>query len=146
MAAAAGTQIMAPRRPADNHGFPLGVPLSILASANGMRDGQETWVVLKGLPMPTLTIESRDENERLALEQAIAYVGELRQLALDAPAGTVLEACEELALDQGRALLRSTLAAALHSRVAVVEQKGGTRAFAPRRTPGAPRGRTRGPS
>jgi hypothetical protein len=96
--------------------------------------------------MPTLTIEYRDENERLALEQAIAYISDLRQLADDAPAGTVLDACEGLALDKGRALLRSTLAAALHGRVARDEQKGGTPAPAPRRTPAAPRGRTPGPS
>jgi len=97
--------------------------------------------------MPTLTIEYRDENERLALEQAIAYISDLRQLALDAPAGTVLDACEGLALDRGRALLRSTLSAALHGRIAVAEQKGGTLAPAPRRTPEAPpRGRIGGPS
>ena len=48
--------------------------------------------------MPTLTIEYRDEAERLALEQAIAYVAHLRQLAHDAPDGTVLAACEQLAL------------------------------------------------
>ena len=96
--------------------------------------------------MPTLTIEYRDDDERLALEQAIAYVNDLRQLAVDAPAGTVLDSCENLALDKGRALLRSTLAAALHSRIALDEQKGGTLAPAPRRTPNTPRGRTHGPS
>lgn len=96
--------------------------------------------------MPTLTVEYHDEDERLALEQAIAYVTDLRQLAIDAPAGTVLDACEGLALDKGRALLRSTLAAALHSRIASAEQKGGTLASAPRRTPDAPRGRASGPS
>jgi hypothetical protein len=96
--------------------------------------------------MPTLTIEYRDENERLALEQAIAYISDLRQLAVEAPAGTVLEACEGLALENGRALLRSTLAAALGSRVALAEQKGGRRGPAPRRTPGAPRGHTGGSS
>jgi hypothetical protein len=122
------------------------VPLSILESSGVMRDDLEIWVISRGLPMPTLTIEYRDENERLALEQAIAYISDLRQLALDAPAGTVLDACEGLALDKGRALLRSTLAAALHGRIAVAEQKGGTLAPAPRRTPDAPRGRTGGPS
>jgi hypothetical protein len=96
--------------------------------------------------MPTLTIEYRDENERLALEQAIAYVSELRQLAVEAPAGTVLDACEGLALDKGRALLRSTLAAALHGRIARDEQKGGPHASASTRTPGAPRAHTGGPS
>ncbi len=96
--------------------------------------------------MPTLTIEYRDENERLALEQAIAYISDLRQLAVEAPAGTVLEACEGLALEKDRALLRSTRAAGLGSRIARDEQKGGPRGPAPRRTPGAPRGRTAGSS
>src|SRR4051794_21571535 len=100
-----------------------------------MRDDQEIWVVSKGPPMPTLTIEYRDENERLAPEQAIAYVSDLHQLAVEAPSGTVLDACEGRALDKGRALLRSTLAAALGSRVALAEQKGG-RTHLPR---GAPR-------
>jgi hypothetical protein len=96
--------------------------------------------------MPTLTIEYRDAAERLALEQAIAYVAQLRQLAQDAPHGTVLAACEQLALTGGRALLRSTLAAALEGRIDSAEQKGGPRASAPPRTPDAPRASTRVPS
>ena len=96
--------------------------------------------------MPSLTIEYRDENERLALEQAIAYVTDLRRLALGAPAGTVLDACERLALGQGRALLRRTLAASLQTRIASAEQKGGTPASVPRRTPGAAGAGTAGPS
>lgn len=93
--------------------------------------------------MPTLTIEYRDESHRIALEQAIAYVSELRQAALDAPHGSVLEACETMALTGGRALLRSTLAAALESRIDRSEEKGGRPASAPKRTPGAPRAGTR---
>lgn len=96
--------------------------------------------------MPTLMIEYRDENERLALEQAIAYVTQLHQLALEAPDGTVLATCEQRALADGRALLRSTLAAALEGRIAAAEQKGGVRAAAPPRTPDAPRVSTRVPS
>jgi hypothetical protein len=96
--------------------------------------------------MPALTIEYRDDAERLALEQAIAYVAQLRQLAQDAPDGTVLAACEKLALTDGRALLRSTLAAALGGRIAAAEQKGGPPASAPRRTPGAAGASTRAPS
>ena len=92
--------------------------------------------------MPALTIEYRDDAERLALEQAIAYVAQLRQLAQDAPDGTVLAACEQLALSGGRALLRSTLAAALDGRIAAAEQKGGSPAAAPARTPPAPRAGT----
>ena len=111
-----------------------------------MRDDQEIWVDSKGFSMPTLTIEYRDENERLALEQAIAYIDDLRQIAVEAPAGAVLDACEDLAPDRGRALLRSTLAAALGSRVALDEQKGGPLAPAPTRTPDAPRARISGPS
>jgi hypothetical protein len=87
--------------------------------------------------MPTLTIEYRDDSERLALEQAIAYVSQLRQTALAAADGTVLAVCEQLALRDGRALLRSTLAAALESRTAVAEQKGGPPASASKRTLGA---------
>ena len=96
--------------------------------------------------MPTLTIDYRDDAERLALEQAIAYVAQLRQLAQDAPDGTVLDACEKLALADGRALLRSTLAAALESRIASAEQKGGPPASARKRTPDAPRAATAAPS
>jgi hypothetical protein len=96
--------------------------------------------------MPTLTIEYRDESHRLALEQAIAYVTQLHHVAQGAPDGSVLEVCEKLALGEGRALLRSTLAAALQGRIARGEQKGGPPAPAPRRTPGAPRAGTRAPS
>ena len=76
--------------------------------------------------MPTLTIHYQDENERLMLEQAIAYVTQLQQMALTAPVGTVLDACEKLAVDDGRKLMRTTLAAALQSRIAQAEQKGGS--------------------
>jgi hypothetical protein len=92
--------------------------------------------------MPTLTIEYRDDAERLALEQAIAYVAQLRSVAQDAPDGAVLDACEKLALADGRTLLRSTLAAALEGRIGSAEQKGGPPAIARRRTPDAPRDAT----
>ena len=75
--------------------------------------------------MPVLTIEYQDEAERLGLEQALAYVTQMRHLAQDAPPGTVLTACEQFALNQGRAFLRDNLAAAVQGRAAVAEQKGG---------------------
>jgi hypothetical protein len=96
--------------------------------------------------MPTLTIEYRDDSERLALEQAIAYVAHLRSLAHEAPDGSVLDACEKLALADGRALLRSPLAAAWEGRIASAEQKGGPHASAPRRAPDAPRDAIHAPS
>jgi hypothetical protein len=92
--------------------------------------------------MPTLTIEYQDDAERLALEQCLAYFAQIRQTALTAPDGTVLAACEQVALCEGRALLRSTLAAAVQSRVAVAEQKGGPHANAPKRTPDTPKAST----
>jgi hypothetical protein len=96
--------------------------------------------------MPRLTIPYRDEAERLALEQAIAYLTDLRQTPLDAPNGSALDACEQLALDKGRALLRSTRAAALPARIDATERKGGTRASARGRTPASPRAGTGAPS
>jgi hypothetical protein len=96
--------------------------------------------------MPELTIRYRDEAERLALEQAIAYVSQLRQVAQDAPAGSVLATCEQLALSDGRALLRDTLAAALQGRIDLAEQKGGRHGNAPMRTADAPRASTNAPS
>jgi hypothetical protein len=92
--------------------------------------------------MPMLTIEYHDDAERLALEQAIAYVAQLRQTALTAADGTVLAVCEQLAVREGRSLLRSTLAAAVKSRIAVAEQKGGPPAAVSKRTPDAPRAST----
>jgi hypothetical protein len=96
--------------------------------------------------MPALTIEYRDDAERLALEQAIAYVSQLRHLAQQTPDGSVLAACEQLALRDGRALLRSTLQAALQGRIAGAEEKGGPPGSAPRRTPPATRAATTAPS
>jgi hypothetical protein len=66
--------------------------------------------------MPTLTIEYQTDAERLILEQAIAYASGIRRLAVTAPHGTVLAACEQLALTEGRKLLRETLASALQAR------------------------------
>jgi hypothetical protein len=96
--------------------------------------------------MPTLTIEYQDETERFALEQCLAYFTHLRQTALTAPDGTVLAACEQVALRDGRALLRSTLVAAVDSRIAVAEQKGGRPGSVPRRTLVALKANTRASS
>ena len=93
--------------------------------------------------MATLTVEYQDDAERMALEQCLAYFTQLRQVALTAPDGTVVAACERVALSDGRAFLRSTLAAAVESRIAEAEQKGGPRATVRKRTPDAPRAGTR---
>ena len=73
--------------------------------------------------MPTLTIEYQTEAERLILERAIAYASGIRRLAVTAPHGTVLAACEQLALTEGRKLLRDTLAAAIQARADATDSK-----------------------
>jgi hypothetical protein len=52
---------------------------------------------LGGARMITLTVECRDDAERLALEQAIAFARQLHHLAATAPDGQVLAVCERAA-------------------------------------------------
>jgi hypothetical protein len=84
--------------------------------------------------MPTLTIEYPTDAERLILEQALAFVTQMRQVAATAPDGTVLAACEQLALADGRRWVRDTLAAAVQGRSDATD--------APKKSPG--RGRKGG--
>lgn len=69
------------------------------------------------MPTLTFTMTYSTEAERLALEQAVAYLTHLNQVAADAPTGTVLDACERVVLSEGRAVLRATLEAALQNRI-----------------------------
>jgi hypothetical protein len=85
--------------------------------------------------MPTGTFQYQDEAERLSIEAAIAFVAEMRQLAQTAPVGQVISLCEGQALDQGRALLRSTLQDAVQTRIDSAEQKGGSPAPAQAHAP-----------
>jgi hypothetical protein len=73
--------------------------------------------------MPTGTFEYQTPEEGLAIEAAIAFVSEMRTLALAAPPGHVLAACEQRALDRGRQLLRDTVAKASQARVAHAGKK-----------------------
>ena len=83
--------------------------------------------------MPTGTFEYRSEQERIAIQRAIAFVAEMHALAQAAPDGQILHACEGHALGAGRDLLRSTLQQAVQARVDAAEEKGGLRA--PARAP-----------
>lgn len=85
--------------------------------------------------MPTGTFQYQDDAERLSIETAIAFVAEMRQLAQTAPDGQVISLCEGQALDQGRALLCSTLQDAVQARIDSVEQKGGPPASVRARAP-----------
>ena len=66
--------------------------------------------------MPTLTIEHQTEAERLILEQTLAFFAQMRHVGATAPGGTVLAACERVALDSGRRLVRDTMASAVQER------------------------------
>ncbi len=73
------------------------------------------------MPAFTFTLTYSTEAERLALEQTVAYLTHLTRVAAEAPAGTVLDACERVALGDGRAALRATLEAALQARIAAAD-------------------------
>ena len=83
--------------------------------------------------MPTVTFEYRSEQERVAIERAVAFVAEMHFLAQVASEGQILHACEGHALGVGRDLLRSTLQQAVQARVDAAEEKGGP--LAPARAP-----------
>jgi hypothetical protein len=73
--------------------------------------------------MPTFTVTYTTEAERRAYEQAIAFAAEMYALGLNAPDGSVLDACEALTLSKGRDFLRETLAGAAQARIDDIEKK-----------------------
>ena len=75
--------------------------------------------------MPTGTFDYRDDAERVAIERAIAFVTQMRDLALNATPGQVLDRCEGLALGTGRDLLRTTLQQAVQTSIDHAETKKG---------------------
>lgn len=77
---------------------------------------------------PTITIEIPAESEAL-VRQLLALHEELQALALSAPDGTVLDACEAAVMQKGRDLHSNILADAVARRIEAAEKKG--RRFAP---------------
>lgn len=73
--------------------------------------------------MPTLTIEYHTDADRLILEQAMAFFTQMQQVAATAADGTVLAACEQVALTDGRRLVRDTLAQAVQNRIEAAPKK-----------------------
>ena len=73
--------------------------------------------------MPTGTYEYRSEQERVVIEQAIAFISEMHDLAQVAPNGQVLHSCEGHTLSAGRDLLRASLQQAVQHRIASAEKK-----------------------
>ncbi len=82
--------------------------------------------------MPTLLIEYQTEAERLLLEQAVAFFTQMRQVAATAPDGTVLAACEQLALADGRQLVRDALGSVVQQRADAVDAQKKSPARGPR--------------
>ena len=80
--------------------------------------------------MPTVTFAYRNEQERLAIERAVAFVAEMHSLAQTTPDGQILHACEGHALDAGRDLLRLTLQQAVQLHIDHAEEKGAAHASA----------------
>jgi hypothetical protein len=77
------------------------------------------------------TFHAEDELEAAALEQALAMVRELKQIADAAPDGQVLAVVERAAVDRGRRFTRERLQDALNAQAAATEQKGGAPGPAP---------------
>jgi len=73
--------------------------------------------------MPTVTIEIPADSEAL-VRQLLALHEELHDLALSAPDGTVLDACEEAVVHKGRDLHKNILAQAVARRIEAAEKKG----------------------
>ena len=88
--------------------------------------------------MPTITVSYESEAERVAYQRAIDYAAEMLRVAQTVPDAQVVDACEGLALDRGRRLLRDSLGDAIQARVDAAEKKG--RSTSPAATSGPTRG------
>jgi len=75
--------------------------------------------------MSRRTFYADDELEAAALEQALAMIRELKQLADAAADGHVLAAVELAAVDRGRRFTRDRLQDVLNAQAQNLEKKGG---------------------
>ena len=91
--------------------------------------------------MSTTVLIEVDARHEAILRRALALVQEMEQLALNAPDGAVLGACEEAVIRQGRDLQRQVLSDAVALRIEAAEKRGPLCAPAP----AAARGRTEAP-
>ena len=86
---------------------------------------------------PTVTIEIPAGSEAL-VRRVLALQEEMNALALSAPDGTVLDACEEALIPKGRDLVAQVFADAVARRIESAEKRGRRSAPAiaagPRRT------------
>ena len=88
---------------------------------------------------PKILIEVEAQHESI-VRQALALAEEMEQLALTAPDGAVVAACETAVIEKGRRFQRRVLSDAVARRIEAAEKKGRRSAAAPadasRRTAG----------
>ena len=87
--------------------------------------------------MSRRTFHAEDELEAAALEQALAMVRELKQLADAAPDGHVLARVEKATVELGRRFVRDRLRDLLNDQAEGLEKKGGPAGTAPAAAGGA---------
>ncbi len=71
-----------------------------------------------------MNFDELSSEERLIAEQAVLNLRSLNKACDAAADGTVLAIAEQLAMAQGRELIRRTLQASLNEQVRAVEKKG----------------------
>jgi hypothetical protein len=71
----------------------------------------------------TISLEIDSEDEAL-LRQYAGFLEEMKHLAATAPAGSVLDACEEAVVERGREHQRLLLEHAVQARLGDAEKKG----------------------
>jgi len=90
----------------------------------------------------TITLEVPVEHEALDATH-VGICEELHQLALDAPDGTVFDACESAVIRKGREVQTQMLEAAVARRIEAAEKKGADPCLLVRPCQGEPRPKAR---
>jgi hypothetical protein len=76
----------------------------------------------------TITLEVDSPEQEALMRQFHGLLQEMQQLALSAPEGTVMDACEAAVLQRGQEVNRQVLEQAVQERIAALEKKRGTTA------------------
>lgn len=72
----------------------------------------------------TITITVTSAAEETLVEQALAMARDLEELAGAAPAGQILDRCEEAAVEKGREFTRQALEQTIGKRLETAQKKG----------------------
>lgn len=72
----------------------------------------------------TITLEVETPEQEALIRSYHAYIQELDELALSAPAGEVIDECESVAVTKGQDINRQTLQRAIQRRIDAAEKKG----------------------